>query len=102
MLTLQKIADKKTLFKLYGDQMQDREIRSEINEILTSCRPNVPPGAVLFVRKLRLKEVVIFLYKNDVPNGYVLSEPLQLKVSEYKEQIEKEKALQHQIKKLKL
>lgn len=94
MKELHNIRTKSQLYRLYGSQMPEREIRAEINEIIRENRPkNTFPDRPHFARALRTPEVITFIDANGVPDGYKLSEELQHKLSEHRKEVAASKAL---------
>ncbi|WP_347760293.1 hypothetical protein [Flavobacterium sp. CAU 1735] len=91
MKELLRIRDKDELYNLYRLQISEKEIRAEINEIIAENRPNLSRDKPLFVRLLRIDEIVIFIHRNGVPFGYKLSEELQYRLDRYREELAAEK-----------
>lgn len=83
--TLNYIRNKSELQSLYLSQYPAEYIRQEINEIITETRKQIPYGTRMFVRNISTQEAIIFIDRNGIPDGYVLSEELKLKIMNYKE-----------------
>jgi hypothetical protein len=87
--TLNYIRNKKELQNLYLSQMTESYIRNEINEILRETRKSIPPGMRLNAKNIKTDEVIIFIERNGTPDGYLLSEELKIKLSDYRELLKK-------------
>lgn len=57
---------KKTLVEMYINQMPEREILREINEIIAANRGKECKSAM----RIKHREFRLFVKKNDAPNGY--------------------------------
>jgi hypothetical protein len=79
--TLRHCRTKGELQDLYFNQMARRYITNEINEIIQKNR-DLPKGHVIQCKVISTKEFLLFVKENGVPDGYILSEELQLKLSE--------------------
>lgn len=91
--TLNYIRNKAELQDLFLSQYSAEYIRCEINEIIKETRKNTSIGARFFARNISTQEVVIFIERNGIPDGYILSEELKLKLSDYRETLIKKKTL---------
>lgn len=81
------IKTKKDLYAFYQDQMARRTIGTEIQCIVEEKRATFAKKHQMSnerVRLLSLKEVVMFVARNDAPAGYILNEEMQRRVDEYK------------------
>ena len=78
---LRSCRTKQELKDLYCNQMAFRFITNEINEIIKVNR-GLPNGIILQCKNITTKEFLLFVKENGVPDGYILSEELQLKLSE--------------------
>jgi hypothetical protein len=83
--TLNYIRNKAELQALFLSQFTADYIRSEINDIISETRKNVTAGAKLFAKNISTFEVVIFIDRNGVPDGYILSDELKIKLQDYRE-----------------
>ncbi|WP_158728622.1 hypothetical protein [Flavobacterium sp. I-STPA6A] len=90
--TLTYIRNKAQLQALFISQFTADYIRNEINEIINETRNNITAGAKLFAKNISTFEVVIFIDRNGVPDGYVLSDELKIKLQDYRESFAKKKA----------
>lgn len=86
ILTLETntIRNKKNLVTLYLNQYNENYIRRQINEILMAERTSLPEAKRCFQKRLSTKEVLIFIYKNGVPDKYVLSDEMRNKLTEFR------------------
>ncbi|WP_139363434.1 hypothetical protein [Flavobacterium sp. LM5] len=91
MKTLYYIRNKKELQELYLSQIPESHIRAEMNEILKQTRASIPLGMRTNLKNITTKEAIIFIEQNGTPDGYVLSDELQLKLKEYKESLRNRK-----------
>jgi hypothetical protein len=91
MKTLHYIRNKKELQELYLSQMPESHIRAEINEILNQTRTSIPLGMRIHLKNITTKEAIIFIEQNGTPDGYTLSDELQLKLKEYRETLRSRK-----------
>lgn len=89
--TLTYIRNKAQLQALFISQFTADYIRNEINEIINETRKNITAGTKLFVKNISTFEVVIFIDRNGVPDGYVLSDELKMKLQDYRESFAKKK-----------
>lgn len=83
------IRNKAQLQDLFISQFTADYIRNEINEIIKETRKGVTAGARLFARNISTLEVLIFIDRNGVPDGYILSEELKIKLRDYRENVER-------------
>ncbi|WP_166919834.1 hypothetical protein [Flavobacterium poyangense] len=95
--TLNYIRNKAQLQDLFISQFTADYIRKEIHEILKETRKNVTEGARLFAKNISTFEAIVFIDRNGVPDGFILSEELKIKLDEYRKSFAKEKALQKQL-----
>lgn len=86
---LNYIRNKAQLQDLFISQFTADYIRNEINEIIKETRKGVTAGARLFARNISTLEVLIFIDRNGVPDGYILSEELKIKLRDYRENVER-------------
>jgi hypothetical protein len=91
--TLNYIRNKAELQALFLSQFTADYIRSEINEIISETRKNITAGANLFAKNISTFEVLIFIDRNGVPDGYILSDELKMKLQDYRETFAKKKTL---------
>ena len=87
--TLTYIRNKAQLQALFISQFTADYIRNEINEIIRETRKGITAGAQLFAKNISTFEVVIFIDRNGVPDGYVLSDELKMKLQDYRENLAK-------------
>lgn len=93
MKELFHIRTKSMLQKLYCSQIPEKEIRSEINVIISASRKNhLFARKIHFAKALRTNEVIIFIDRNGVPDGYKLSEELEHKLTAYRKEVATERA----------
>lgn len=85
--TLNYIRNKGELQDLFLSQYSAEYIRNEINEIIKETRKNTSLGVRFYARNISTQEVVIFMERNGVPDGYILSEELKIKLKDYKDSI---------------
>jgi hypothetical protein len=83
--TLSAIRNKSQLQDLFISQYSRPYISNEINEILKTTRPNVPPAMRLFAKNISQLEGLMFVYRNGLPDGYMLSDELKEKLLLYRE-----------------
>lgn len=83
--TLTYIRNKGELQALFLSQFTADYIRNEINEIINETRKSITAGARLFAKNISTFEVIIFIDRNGVPDGYMLSDELKMKLQEYRE-----------------
>ncbi|KLT67916.1 hypothetical protein [Flavobacterium sp. ABG] len=95
--TLNYIRNKAQLQELFMSQFTVNYIRKEINDIINETRKSATVGARLFAKNISTFEVIIFIDRNGVPDGFVLSEELKIKLDEYRKSFAKGKALQSQL-----
>ncbi len=91
--TLTYIRNKAQLQALFISQFTADYIRNEINEIINETRKNITVGAKLFVKNISTFEVIIFIDRNGIPDGYLLSDELKTKLQDYRESFAKKKTL---------
>jgi hypothetical protein len=91
--TLNYIRNKSQLQDLFMSQFTADYIRSEINEIINETRKSISAGAKLFAKNISTFEVVIFIDRNGIPDGYILSDELKMKLQDYREASSKKKTL---------
>lgn len=89
--TLTYIRNKAELQALFLSQFTADYIRSEINDIINETRKSITAGAKLFAKNISTFEVVIFIDRNGVPDGYELSPELKMKLQDYRESFAKKK-----------
>ncbi|MCV9934687.1 hypothetical protein OIU80_20595 [Flavobacterium sp. LS1R47] len=94
--TLTYIRNKAQLQELFISQFTANYIRNEINEIITETRKCITIGTRLFAKNISTFEAIIFIDRNGVPDGFILSEELKIKLQEYRESIAKKMVLQKQ------
>jgi hypothetical protein len=90
--TLTYIRNKAQLQALFISQFSADYIRNEINAIIQETRKNSTAGANYFAKNISTLEVLIFIDTNGVPDGYILSEELKIKLTDYREILVKRKA----------
>jgi hypothetical protein len=91
--TLTYIRNKAQLQALFISQFTADFIRNEINDIIKETRKNITAGANLFAKNISTFEVVIFIDRNGIPDGYILSDELKMKLQDYREASSKKKTL---------
>ncbi|WP_281239727.1 hypothetical protein [Flavobacterium praedii] len=82
---LNYIRNKKELQELYLSQMAELYIRNEINQILRETRMSIPAGMRMNFKNITTREAIIFIEQNGTPDGYTLSDELNIKLKEYQE-----------------
>jgi DNA-directed RNA polymerase specialized sigma subunit len=82
---LNYIRNKKELQELYLSQMAELYIRNEINQILRETRMSIPAGMRMNFKNITTREAIIFIEQNGTPDGYTLSDELNIKLKEYRE-----------------
>lgn len=82
--TLNYIRNKSELQRLFLSQYPAEHIRQEINEIIAETRKQITQGSGMFARNISTQEAIIFIYRNGIPDGYVLSEEMKLRFQEYR------------------
>lgn len=92
--TLNYIRNKKELQSLFLSQFSADYIRKEINEILRETRVGITAGMRICANNISTAEAIIFIDRNGKPDGYVLSEELKMILSDYRENVTKQKTLQ--------
>lgn len=92
--TLNYIRNKAQLQALYLNQMPERVLEKEINDILNETRTGVPLGMRHHAKALLTQEVIIFIDRNGIPDGYLLSEELEIKLNMYRDRLTRDKLLQ--------
>ena len=92
--TLNYIRNKAQLQDLYLNQMPERVLEKEINDILKETRTGVPIGMRHHAKALLTHEVIIFMDRNGIPDGYLLSEELEIKLNMYRDRLTRDKLLQ--------
>ena len=90
--TLNYIRNKAQLQTLFISQFPADYIRNEINAIIQETRKNSTTGANYFAKNISTLEALIFIDTNGVPDGYILSEELKIKLTDYREVLIKRKA----------
>ncbi|MBA0884936.1 hypothetical protein [Flavobacterium undicola] len=88
---LSYIRNKAQLQSLFMSQFTADYIRNEINEIIKETRKGITAGANFFAKNISTFEVVIFIDRNGVPDGYMLSDELKMKLQDYRESSTKKK-----------
>lgn len=76
------IRNKKRLVELYINQFRESHIIREINRILTQERSSIPEALRTRQKRLSTREVLLFIYANGVPDRYVLSEEMRMKLND--------------------
>jgi hypothetical protein len=99
---LHYIRNKKELQNLYLNQMPERVLINEINGILKETRTGVTMGMRHFAKALQTQEIIIFIYRNGTPDGYLLSEELKIKLNDYRENLMSQKQLDWKFEKEKI
>ncbi|WP_127340768.1 hypothetical protein [Flavobacterium cupreum] len=94
--TLNYIRNKSQLQDLFISQFSADYIRKEINDIISETRKCISVGTRLFAKNISTFEAIIFIDRNGVPDGFILSEELKIKLREYREDFAKKVALQKQ------
>ena len=82
--TLYYIRTKAELQSLFLSQFTANYIRSEINEIIMETRKNNTMGARYFAKNISTLEAIIFMDRNGIPDGYLLSEEMKMKLVDYR------------------
>jgi hypothetical protein len=95
--TLNYIRNKAQLQELFISQFTADYIRNEINEIISETRKCINVGTRLFAKNISTFEAIIFIDRNGVPDGFILSEELKIKLQEYRESFAKKIALEKQL-----
>lgn len=95
--TLNYIRNKAQLQDLFISQFTVNYIRKEINDIINETRKCTSVGTRLFAKNISTFEAIIFIDRNGVPDGFILSEELKLKLAEYRKSFIEEKILQNQL-----
>jgi hypothetical protein len=90
--TLTYIRNKAQLQALFISQFSADYIRNEINAIIQETRKNSTAGANYFAKNISTLEVLIFIDSNGVPDGYILSEELKIKLEDYRKVLVTKKA----------
>ncbi len=83
-LNFNNIRNKKALVKLYIGQYRERYILSEINIIIKAERTGIPEEKRIMIKNISSKEALIFIWKYGAPDGFVLSQEMQIKLTELK------------------
>lgn len=92
--TLHYIRNKRQLQDLFVSQFTYRYIRNEINEIIKSTRTE----SKLRGHTISTLEATIFMDRNGIPDGYILSPEFKKKLIDYQEEIaNKRKSLKNKI-----
>ncbi|MDL2141196.1 hypothetical protein QQY79_01580 [Flavobacterium tructae] len=94
---LKYIRNKAELQTLFLSQFPASYIRNEINEIISETRKCISVGTRLFAKNISTFEAIIFIDRNGVPDGFILSEELKIKLQEYRESFAKKIALEKQL-----
>lgn len=92
--TLNYIRNKAQLQDLYLNQMPERVLEKEINDILKETRTGILIGMRHHAKALLTHEVIIFMNRNGIPDGYLLSEELEIKLNMYRDRLTRDKLLQ--------
>ncbi|WP_268846598.1 hypothetical protein [Flavobacterium aestivum] len=92
--TLNYIRNKAQLQDLYLNQIPERVLEREINDILKETRTGVPMGMRHQAKALLTHEIIIFIDRNGTPDGYLLSEELEIKLNKYRDRLTRNKLLQ--------
>ncbi|HEX8269784.1 MAG TPA: hypothetical protein VF581_07820 [Flavobacterium sp.] len=86
------IKNKRDLVSYYSEQFPKAFIVAEINEIIKITR-NISPGNVIFSKSISTQEVLRFIHNNGLPNDYILSDEMILKLDQVKKIVAEERAL---------
>lgn len=81
---LNYIRNKAQLQTLFISQFPADYIRNEINAIIQNTRKSSTTGTNYFAKNISTLEVLIFIDTNGVPDGYILSEELKIKLQDYR------------------
>lgn len=98
--TLNYIRNKAQLQDLYLNQMPERVLEKEINDILKETRTGIPIGMRHHAKALLTHEVIIFMDRNGMPDGYLLSEELEIKLNMYRDRLTRNKLLQQEFERI--
>lgn len=93
---LSYIRTKSELNSLYLSQYSAENIRLFINRIIDITRKDIPAGMRLFAKNISTQEVIIFIKRHGTPDGYILSEELKTKLTDYREYLENQKTKKKQ------
>jgi hypothetical protein len=91
---LNYIRNKAQLQDLYLNQMPERVLEKEINDILKETRTGVSLGMRHHAKALLTHEIIIFIERNGMPDGYLLSEELEIKLNMHRDRLTRDKLLQ--------
>jgi hypothetical protein len=86
---LNYIRNKAQLQTLFISQFPADYIRNEINAIIQETRKSSTTGTNYFAKNISTLEVLTFIDTNGLPDGYVLSEELKIKLQDYRENLAK-------------
>lgn len=98
--TLNYIRNKAQLQDLYLNQIPERVLEKEINDILKETRTGIPIGMRHHAKALLTHEVIIFMDRNGTPDGYLLSEELEIKLNMYRDRLTRNKLLQQEFERI--
>lgn len=96
---LNYIRNKAQLQDLYLNQMPERVLEKEINDILKETRKGVPLGMRHHAKALLTHEIIVFIDRNGIPDGYLLSEELEVKLNKYRDRLTRDRLLQWEFEK---
>lgn len=99
---LNYIRNKQELEKLYLSQIPKKVLIDGINEILRETRTDSTMGMRHFAKNLLTHEVIIFIKRYGTPDGYLLSEELEIKLKKYEESLMNQKQLDWKFEKAKI
>ena len=86
-LNVSTIRDKQRLVSLYLSQFKESYILHEINKIVFDERTGLDANQRRFVKRLSSREILLFIYKNGAPDNYVLSQEMQVKLADLREDL---------------
>ena len=85
-LDFRNVRNKKALIRLYHSQFSVKYILKSINKILNLERTEIPLGKRQFSKNISSREVLHFIYRNGVPDGYQLSDEMKMKLREFQKE----------------
>ena len=85
--TLHYIRTKNQLQELFRSQFTHDFIKNEIHEILKETRKDITPAARLFAKNISTLESIIFIDRNGIPDGYILSDELKIILAQHRQKI---------------
>lgn len=86
-LNFNDIRTKKDLIKLFINQLSEKQIRFKINKILECESSEVPLSNRRMQKNISSQQVMLFIIANGVPDGYLLSQEMQVKIVELKKDL---------------